>query len=89
MSANNNNVDSDALRQAASALATYISDIQLNIQRMKDAATDCSDNMGSDVYSQRSITKLNDCVKGLEKTIVEAEELKERILKTVRKIENS
>ena len=42
------NVDSEALLQAANALSIYIDEVRNNIQRMKDAATDCSDNMGSD-----------------------------------------
>ena len=47
------NVDTEALGKAASALGTYIANVQNSIQKMKDAATDCSDNMGSDVYRDR------------------------------------
>ena len=46
------NVDSEALLQAANALSIYIDEVRNNIQRMKDAATDCSDNMGSDEISR-------------------------------------
>ena len=45
-------VDTESLGQAAAALGTYIADVKSNIQKMNDAAQDCSDNMGSDVYSQ-------------------------------------
>lgn len=83
------NVDSDSLGMAAKALETYISEVQNNIQKMKDAAVDCSDNMGGDVYSKKAIEKMEDCAKALTKTIQEAEELLERILDRKTKIEES
>ena len=49
------NVDTDALQQAAKALGTYIADVSNNVKKMKDAAADCKDNMGSDVVSQKAI----------------------------------
>ena len=47
---------------------------------MNDAAQDCSDNMGSDVYSNKAITNLQTCAKELSKTIAGAEELRKKIL---------
>ena len=82
-------VDTDSLGQAAAALGTYISDVKSNIQKMQDAAQDCSDNMGSDVYSKNAISKLGACAKELSKTIQEAEELKKKILAKKRQIEDS
>ena len=82
-------VDTDALNQSASALSTYISEVQQNIRKMQDAATDCSDNMGNDVYSQNAIRKLEDCVKEVSKTIAQANELMRRILAKKRQIEDS
>ena len=60
-----------------------------NIQKMKDAATDCSDNMGSDVYSQKAIAKLETCAKDLQKTLNEASELRKKILNKKKQIEDS
>ena len=85
----NGNVDSESLGQAAAALGTYISEVQNNIQKMQDAATDCSDNMGNDVYSQKAISKMQDCAKSLSKTIAEAEALQKKILAKKRQIEES
>ena len=82
-------VDTDSLGQAAAALGTYISEVNSNIQKMQDAAQDCSDNMGSDVYSKNAISKLGACAKELSKTIQEAEELKKKILAKKRQIEDS
>lgn len=82
-------VDSEALGQAAAALAVYISGVQENIQQMRDAATDCSDNMGSDVYSQKAIAKLQDCIKELTVTLDEAQELRRKILTKKQQIESS
>lgn len=82
-------VDTDSLGQAAAALGTYISDVNTNIQKMRDAAQDCSDNMGSDVYSKNAISKLESCAKELSKTIKEAEELQKKILAKKRQIEDS
>lgn len=82
-------VDTEALGQAASALSTYISEVQENIRKMQDAATDCSDNMGNDVYSRNAINKLQDCVKDVSKTIAQANELMQKILAKKRQIEDS
>lgn len=85
----NKTVDTEALSQAANALSTYIEEVQNNIQKMKDAATDCSDNMGSDAYSKKAIAKLETCVKDLTKTLYEASELKKKILDKKKQIEDS
>lgn len=82
-------VETEALGQAANALAVYIKSVQGSIQKMKDAARDCSDNMGSDVYSKKAIERLESCTKELGKTMTEAEALRKKILITKRKIEDS
>lgn len=82
-------VDTEALGQAASALSTYISEVQENIRKMQDAATDCSDNMGNDVYSRNAINKLQDCVKEVSQTIAQANGLMQKILAKKRQIEDS
>lgn len=82
-------VDTEALGQAASALSTYIGEVQENIRKIQDAATDCSDNMGNDVYSQNAIRKLQDCVQEVSKTIAQANELMRKILSKKRQIEDS
>lgn len=81
------NVDTDALRQAAKALGTYIADVSNDIKRMQDAAVDCKDNMGSDVVSQKAIVKLEDCAKSLSNTLKQAEELQKKILARIKGIE--
>lgn len=83
------NVDTNSLRQAASALSKYITDINASIYKMKDAAQDCSDNMGSDVYSKKAIDNLNECISELSKTMAEAEALRKRLLRQVQIIENN
>ena len=81
-------VDTESLGQAAAALGTYIADVRSNIQKMNDAAQDCSD-MGSDVYSNKAITNLQTCAKELSKTIAGAEELRKKILAKKKQIEDS
>lgn len=85
----NKTVDTESLGQAAAALGTYIEEVKNNIQKMRDAATDCSDNMGSDVYSKNAISKLESCAKDLAKTITEAEGLRSKILAKKKQIEDS
>ncbi len=82
-------VDTEALGQAANALRTYVGEVQNNIRKMQDAATDCADNMGNDVYSQKAIGKLQDCTKEVSKTISQANELMGKILAKKRQIEES
>lgn len=82
-------VDTESLGQAAAALGTYIADVKNNIQKMNDAAQDCSDNMGSDVYSNKAISNLQTCAKELSKTIARAEDLRKKILAKKKQIEDS
>ena len=82
-------VDTEALGQAANALRTYVGEVQNNIRKMQDAATDCADNMGNDVYSQKAISKLQECTQEVSKTIVQANELMGKILAKKRQIEES
>lgn len=82
-------VDTEALDQAAKALRTYVEEVQDNIRKMQDAATDCADNMGSDVYSQSAIKKLQECTAELSMTISKANDLMGKILAKKRQIEDS
>lgn len=82
------NVDTEALGNAAKALEIYIADVSNNVKKMKDAAVDCRDNMGSDVVSQKAITKLEDCAKDLSATLKQAESLKKKILAKKKQIED-
>ncbi len=82
-------VDTESLGQAAAALGTYIADVKSSIQKMNDAAQDCSDNMGSDVYSKKAIVNLQTCAKELSKTIADAEDLRKKILVKKKQIEDS
>lgn len=82
-------VDTESLGQAVSALGSYITDVRTNIQKLRDAAQDCSDNMGSDLYSKNAISKLEACASELSKTIAEAEELQRKIIAKKTEIENS
>ncbi len=82
-------VDTDALQQAANALSAYIEAVSNSIQKMKDAAIDCSDNMGSDVYSQKAIENLESCAQELTKTLKEAEDLRGKIILKKKQIEDS
>lgn len=81
------NVDTAALQQAANALGAYIADVSGNIRKMQDAAVDCKDNMGSDVVSQKAITKLEDCAKELSATLRNAQNLQKKILAKKKQIE--
>lgn len=80
-------VDTEALGRAANALRTYVGEVQNNIRKMQDAAQDCADNMGSDVYSQKAINKLSQCSQSLSKTIYQANELMGKILAKKRQLE--
>lgn len=82
-------VDTEALKQAAAALGTYISEVGNSVRKMGDAAQDCSDNMGNDVYSQRAIAKLQSCRAALGKTMSQASELRNKIMAKLREIEES
>ena len=82
-------VDTEALQQAAEALGVYISEVASNVRKMGDAAQDCSDNMGNDVYSQRAIAKLQSCRAALGKTMSQAVELQKKIMAKKREIEES
>lgn len=81
------NTSTEALGTVAAALERYISDMNVNIQKMKDAARDCSDNMGSDKYSANAIADLEECIKKLSQAMGDAEETRRRIIETKNTIE--
>lgn len=81
------NTETEALGTVAAALERYISDMNVNIQKMTDAARDCSDNMGSDKYSANAIADLEECIKKLVQAMEEAEEIRRRIIETKNIIE--
>ena len=82
-------VSTEALEQAAAALGKYIEEVNGNIQKMKSAAQDCSDNMASDVYSRAAIEKLEVCIAELSKTVMEADSIRQKILTKKSEIESS
>lgn len=83
----NGNTSTEALGTVAAALERYISDMNVNIEKMKDAARDCSDNMGSDKYSANAIADLEECIKKLTQAMEDAEETRRRIIMTKNEIE--
>lgn len=82
----NTYLDDEDLEMAAAALQEYIDDVQSNIDIMKRAATDCSDNLGSDVFSARAVTQVEECAAKLSGTLEQAAELKARILAKAQEI---
>jgi hypothetical protein len=82
-------LDSDSMRTAAVALGEYINELAANEKKMKDAAVDCQDNMGSDQYSKLATARLNETVVGLDKAIREAEDLQKKILDWLKRVEDS
>ena len=82
-------VDTEALQRASIALQKYIGKVQYSINSLKSSAQDCSDNMGSDVYSQKAIQQLESCISEINKSITKAEQVRQKILKKKREIEES
>lgn len=82
-------VSTEALEQAAAALGKYIEEVSGNIQKMKSAAKDCSDNMASDVYSMAAVQRLEGCLAELSRTIIEAQNLRVKIQSKKTEIESS
>ena len=85
----NKTVDTEALGRANIALKIYIGKVQMGINMLSNSAQDCSDNMGSDVYSQLAIKELNFCLKDMQKAIDKAEDVMQKISKKITEIEDS
>ena len=68
-------LDTNELQNAAQALQVYIEDVQDNIKVMNSAAIDCIDNMGSDQYSEKAANQLQECIKGIIPSVIEAQVL--------------
>ena len=83
------NVSTDALRTAARALTEYMNAVNDDLEKMHDAVIDCSDNMAHDVYSPKAIIKVEECIVSLSKVLIQAEELRGKILSKIRRIEES
>lgn len=82
-------VDTEALERANIALQKYIGKVQYGINSLQNSARDCTDNMGSDVYSQRAVQLLESCIKEIKQSITKAEEVRQKILRKKREIEDS
>lgn len=81
------NVSTEALDTVIKALDKYIEEINATRKKMKDAAIDCHDNMGKDVLSKKAIGKMDQCVAALNTTVTKASELRNRIVKKKKQIE--
>lgn len=79
-------IDTDSLAMAAQALSTYMGEVQQSVKQMQDAALDCSDNLEKDVYTTEAINGLEKCIKELKKCLIEAEELRGKIVNRYREI---
>ena len=73
-------LDTNELQNAAQALQIYIEDVQDNIK---------VDNMGSDQYSEKAANQLQECIKGIIPSVIEAQVLHGKILSKIREIEES
>ena len=82
-------LDTNELQNAAQALQIYIEDVQDNIKVMNSAAIDCIDNMGSDQYSEKAANQLQECIKGIIPSVIEAQVLHGKILSKIREFEES
>lgn len=82
-------VEIDALQAAADALDTYIEDITQCVQKMKDAALDCHDNLDNSKTTQDAITSLEESIKEILASCPKAEDLKKKILEKKRRIEET
>ncbi|WP_297664488.1 hypothetical protein [uncultured Streptococcus sp.] len=82
-------LDTNELQNAAQALQIYIEDVQDNIKVMNNAIFDCIDNMGSDQYSEKAADQLQECIKGITASVIEAQILHGKILRKIEEIEES
>lgn len=82
----NTYLDDEDFEMAAAALQEYIDDVQANVDIMKRAAADCSDNLGSDVFSARAVAQVEECAASLSGTLVQAGELRALLLKKAQEI---
>ena len=82
-------VEIESLQRANIALQKYVGAVQYNINRLQSSAKDCSDNMGSDVYSQKAVQQLESSLKEMGKAVKAAEDVRKKILRKIRDIEDS
>lgn len=68
------------------ALQIYKQDVGENIQVMNNAATDCIDNMGSDVFSEQAASRLQECVAKLSGTLEQADDLIREVQKALSEV---
>ena len=80
-------LESEDLRSAAQAFQTYIQEVQDSVNIMQRAATDCMDNLGSDVFSNQAAARLQECVKNLSSTIQEAQDVQRQIQQKISELD--
>ena len=80
--------NTESLRTVSKALETYMEEVNHNIDKMRDAAIDCHDNMDHDDVSEEAIKNFENCANELKKSMNKAEELKHDIDELIKRIEN-
>ena len=82
-------VDVESLKTVEKLLREYDQSLMVHIYKLKNAAKDCADNMGSDELSMEAVKKLNDCLPGFSRCCEKAELFRARILLEIQKIEDA
>ena len=77
------NTDTEVLRSVLSAIKTYKEAVLNDVKKMRDAAQDCHDNLGGDVYSKKTIADLAESMNDILNAIQKASELEEKIRKKI------
>ena len=83
------NVSTEALLAAARALTDYINSLANEMEKMNTAAVDCWENMHHDHYSEKAIIRVAECVGSLEKALIQAEQLRKKILQKMKWLEDN
>lgn len=82
-------VEVESLLQAANALDRYIQDVQESVNRLKTNVQNCHDNMETDVYSAKAMSRLEDGLSKIQNALANAQDTRSRIQRKIQEIEAS
>ncbi len=82
-------LESESLKEIERALGVYIDSVSESVNNLRINAQDCSDNMESDTFSQRSVQMLGVALTNIDRAINNARDIQSRIQRKIREIEEA
>ncbi len=84
-----NATDTEAIMRVVQALKDYSTNTNETMVQMREAASDCYENMEEDDVSKKAMEQLDGCLHGLQKATAKADEIAQKLTNKAKAVENA